>query len=321
MRERQIYLAEINPEKVADQIGDYIVARTRRFKKSGAILGLSGGVDSTTTAALANRAFKRRSESGLELVAYMLPSNENDPEDESDGKKVANKLGIRNYTVSIQPVVEALKITNPESFNPKYDGFHSGNLASEARALVLHGYAATEQKILLGTGNRDEDFGVGYYTLFGDGAVHMSPIGNLPKRLVRQIARYLGFSDLADRAPKDGLKKGRTDFNDLGYKYELVELVSEALKQGFSLEGIVQHSQVLQMADENMKLYKNDFGTYKFSNPQEMIFDILRRNQIAKDKAEIIDPKKAPITLQYNEVNVHVDENGNADYSALKSAT
>lgn len=317
---RPIYLAEMNPERVADQIGDFIVGNIIRFGKSGAVIGLSGGVDSTTTAALAKRAFDKKPQYGLELVGYILPSNENDPKDESDGKKVAKRLGIRYYTKSIQPLVEVLRITNPETFDPKYDGFHIGNLNSEARGMILRRDSATENKPLLGTGNRDEDFGVGYYTLYGDGAVHMSPIGNLPKRLVREMARYLGFSDLADRIPAAGIKKGQTDFGDLGYKYELVELVCEGLRQGFSLEEILQHSQVLGMAQENMELYRKDFGFYKFPNPKEMIFDILDRNKIAQAKAEIVHPRIAPITLSYNGIEIHADKYGNADYSALKLA-
>ena len=69
---------------------------------------------------------------------------------------------------------------------------------------------------VIGTGNRDEDYGVGYYTLFGGGAVHLSPIGNLPKRMVREMAAYLGFDDLAERVSTAGLEPGQTCFKDLG---------------------------------------------------------------------------------------------------------
>jgi len=79
--------------------------------------------------------------------------------------------------------------------------------------------------LVVGTGNKDEDFGVAYYTLFGDGAVHLSPIGNLPKRLVREMAAYLGFDDLAGRVSMAGLEPGQTSFKDLGCDYEFAEVV------------------------------------------------------------------------------------------------
>jgi NH3-dependent NAD+ synthetase len=136
--------------------------------------------------------------------------------------------------------------------------------------------------------------------MFGDGAVHLSPIGALPKRLVRQMACYLGFSDLANRTPTAGLEPGQTDFKDLGYEYELVELVSEGLLQKLTSDELLSHPQVLQMANEQQRNYQRTFGNPKFNSEQEMIQDIFRRNQIARAKAEIISPPIAPVTLIYD---------------------
>ena len=304
----------MDPEQVADEIGDFIVEKTLTFRRTGGILGLSGGVDSTVTTALTKRAFDKynsmsfeqrlqnygsiSTDQDLELVAYLLPSNTNSPTDTEDGLKVAERLDIRYEVRSIENVVKAYKTTNPEALEQNQE-YHKGNLMSEIRATILHVKAATEKKILLGTGNRDEDFGIGYYTLFGDGAVHCSPIGNLPKRLVREMARYLGFKDLADRIPTAGLEPGQTDFKDLGYSYDLVELVTEGYRQDFTPEELINHSQVTELVERDLRDYEDLFGFKKFQTVRQVIHDITKRHNIAYHKAELISPPVAEITLRY----------------------
>lgn len=298
---KRIKLPKMNPELVADQIGNFLISEIRLDGKTGGVIGLSGGVDSTCTAALAKRAFDRNNEYNrkdeFELIAYLLPSKLNAKEDEDDGEKVAKRLGIEYRLINIEPLVEAKAIVQP---NVMANQYHKGNMISELRAGVLHGEAALENKIVIGTGNHDEDFGVGYYTLFGDGAVRVSPIGMLPKRLVREMARYLGFKDLADRVSAPGLEPGQTAFKDLGYKYEtIVELVSYGLEQGFSPDELLTHPQVIEEAQKNLVEYKQTFGYEKFVDTNFLIKDILRRNNLAKGKARVVSPPMAKITLEF----------------------
>jgi len=165
--------------------------------------------------------------------------------------------------------------------------------------VVLHTKAATENKTVIGTGNKDEDFGVAYYTLFGDGAVHASPIGNLPKRLVRQMAAWLGFEDLAGRVSTAGLEPGQTSFKDLGCDYEFAELVLNGLEQGLDFERLAVHSQVVAYAQQQMEKYIRWYGAPKFASAGELVRDIIRRHEIALLKAEIVNPEIAPVTLSY----------------------
>jgi hypothetical protein len=165
-----------------------------------------------------------------------------------------------------------------------------GNLTSEIRAVVLHTKAATENKAVIGTGNRDEDCGVAYYTLFGDGAVHMSPIGNLPKRLVREMAGYLGFEDLAGRVSTAGLEPGQTSFKDLGCDYEFAELVLNGLDQGLRAEELAVHGQVVTCAHQQMEKYAQWYGAPKFTSVEALVCEIIQRHEIALLKAEIVNP-------------------------------
>lgn len=285
--ENKILLPEMDPELVSKEIENFIVEKVRECGYTGGVVGLSGGVDSTTTAALAKRGFDRY---GLELVGYILSSSANGPKDTKDGIKVAEKLGIRYEVQNIEPIIKAYSTTNPETLE---NGFHKGNLMSRIRANILSTKAATEKKIVIGTGNKDEDFGIGYYTLFGDGAVHISPIGNLPKRLVRQMATYLGFEEVANREPTAGLEKGQTDFKDLGYNYDAVEIVIEGLRQGVKQEELVDHSQVKEIIEPQLEFSK-------FYNVKDVVNDIARRHyNIALTKAKIIHPPIAEVTLKY----------------------
>jgi NAD+ synthase len=292
MKMKKIILPKMNPELVAKEIGAFIIKTVLKVNATGAVIGLSGGVDSTTTAALAKKAFDRYNQTHnkkLELVGYILPSGTNNPADAEDGIKVAKRLGIRFEIQSIEPIVSAYKETNPEAHLTGYD---KGNLMSRIRANILSTKSATEKKVLLGTGNKDEDFGIGYYTLFGDGAVHCSPIAGLSKRLVRQMARFLSFEDLADRVPTAGLEVGQTDFKDLGYNYDAVELVTEAFEQGFDSLELIENQQVKNTLEPQL-----NFG--KFKDIKEIIQDISKRHHTANLKAEIIHPPVAQVTLNY----------------------
>lgn len=309
MEYQKIKLPQMNPKQVADEIGDFVINKIVRMGKNGGVIGLSGGVDSTTSTALTQKAFIKYNamkpkarfnkykatnpETNLELVVYMLPSKLNPKADENDATKVAKKLGIRYEIHNISPIVEAYYCANPEIFNIVND-FHKGNLMARIRANILSTKSAVENKLVIGTGNKDEDFGIGYFTLFGDGAVHLSPLGNLSKRLVRQMATYLGFKDPAQREPTAGLEPGQTDFKDLGYNYDAVELVITGLEQGFGLEELVKDKDVIATLEPQLKL------TDKFRTVREAVKNIWNRHyNIALPKMQIIHPQTAPVTLEY----------------------
>jgi NH3-dependent NAD+ synthetase len=125
----------------------------------------------------------------------------------------------------------------------------------------------------------------------------MSPIGNLPKRLVREMAAYLGFDDLAGRVSTAGLEPGQTSFKDLGCDYEFAELVLNGLDQGMKAEELAVHSQVVPYARQQIEKYARWYATPKFASAEALVGEIIRRHKIALLKAEIVNPDIAPLTL------------------------
>lgn len=289
--------------QVCGEIGDFVIDVVLETASVGCVIGLSGGVDSSTAAALIKKAFDRhnakraKNHQQLELIGYILPSRVNPTRDEADAEAVARSLSIRCETHPIENLVESFQLTNPEAFENK---FHKGNMISRIRANVLSTKAATENKILAGTGNRDEDFGIGYYTLFGDGAVHLSPIAGLPKRLVCEMAAFLGLDkQIIQREPTAGLEPGQSDFKDLGYDYDVVEIITEGLNQGFSSGELIEHAQIVPLIEQQLKQYKSIYGDEKFQSAQAVVQDVLKRHQKAQGKMKIIHPPTPKITLSY----------------------
>jgi NAD+ synthase len=294
---RKIKLARIDCDRVSREIGDFVISQVQYTHTNGCVVGLSGGVDSSTTAALIKRAFDRHTAAQFELVGYILPSSLNQQDDIRDAEGVARYLNIRYEIHSIENPVEGFRATNPEAFESI---FHKGNMISRVRANVLSTKAATEKKLLAGTGNKDEDFGIGYYTLFGDGAVHLSPIAGLSKRLVREMAGFLGLGGhIVNRVPTAGLEPGQSDYKDLGYAYDVVELVSEGTSQGFTAAELSRHEQVMPIVATQLANYAKLFGAPKFSSVLPVVEDVLRRHEIAKGKMKIIHPPSAAISLVY----------------------
>ncbi|HYN23335.1 MAG TPA: NAD+ synthase [Thermoanaerobaculia bacterium] len=198
---------------------------------AGVVVGLSGGVDSSLSAALAVRAL------GPERVhALLLPYRTSNPSSEHDARAVAEHLGIPPRKIDISPMVDAYFELEPDA-----NADRRGNKMARERMSILFDQAKKLDALVLGTSNKTEIL-LGYSTIFGDNASSLNPLGDLYKGQVWQLARHLGLpSEVVDKAPSADLRPGQTDEEDLGVDYATADEVLYLLfDEGLRPEEIIE---------------------------------------------------------------------------------
>ncbi|MFB6221165.1 MAG: NAD+ synthase [Halolamina sp.] len=200
-----------------DNIQGFIRDTIESAGADGAVLGLSGGIDSTTVANLTVDELGADALHGL-----VMPGSVSDPGNMSDAERVAEELGIEYDVVEIDPLVDSFLGAYPEAED---DRLAIGNARARTRGVLGYLVANHENRLVLGTGNRTEAL-TGYFTKYGDQAVDCNPIGNLYKQQVRQLARDLGVDeDLVAKPPTAGLWAGQTDEAEMGVDYDTLDAV------------------------------------------------------------------------------------------------
>lgn len=200
-----------------EQITDFIEGVVDDAGATGAVIGLSGGIDSTLVAHLAVEALGADAVHGL-----VMPSEVNTEANMSDAERVAELLDIEYDVLDINPVVDALVDAYPAGAD---DRTALGNVRVRTRAVLNYFVANAETRVVLGTGNRSEAL-TGYYTKYGDQAVDCNPIGNLYKRQVRQLAAHVGVpDDLVEKPPSAEMWEGQTDEDEMGLDYDTLDAI------------------------------------------------------------------------------------------------
>ena len=217
--------------KIAERITEFI----RRFVESagaqGVIVGISGGVDSVTTAFLCVRALGRDRVLGLIMPEKGVTRDE----DIRDAIDVCRKLNIEYRYIEINEIVESF-LRNLD----KGDMIPVANLKPRIRMTINYYYANLLNYVVAGTGNKSE-IACGYFTKWGDGAADFFPIGDLYKTEVFELARFLGVPErIIDKKPSSGLWVGQTDEEELGISYERLDGILKALERGMSSDEIVE---------------------------------------------------------------------------------
>ncbi len=207
-----------------ERIADWLRERLTDAGAAGFVVGLSGGVDSATAAALAVRAV------GAERVLAALMPCHSQPEDLRLGRLVADTFGIETVTVDLSAPYDALLSALPPSEHP----LAAANIKPRLRMVTLYYLAQSHNYLVLGSGNRTE-LEVGYFTKYGDGGVDLLPLGGLYKTQVWELARALGVpEEVVSRPPTAGLWPGQTDEGEMGITYRELDRVLAAIADGQS---------------------------------------------------------------------------------------
>jgi len=206
------------PEETVSRLERFL---TTHLEEAGArclVVGMSGGLDSTVTAALCARALR-----GRQVLGLGLPEKEtrNDKALE-DARSVASKYRIRFKVIDITSMVE----TSRNVLGVKAArGIPWGNVKARLRAMVLYYFANAERGLVVGTGDKSEIM-LGYFTKFGDGACDILPLADLYKTSVRDLARHLGIPErIRVKASSPELWPGQTAERELGLSYEKLDRI------------------------------------------------------------------------------------------------
>jgi NAD+ synthase len=199
-------------ERIVGVIVNFIRERVREAPADGVVIGISGGIDSATTAHLAVLALGREKVLGL-----VMPYYEN--RDLEDAKFVCENLGIDYRIINIRPIVDSL--VSSLGFEPNRKSL--GNIMARTRMVILYAHANQMNRLVLGTSNRSE-FLTGYFTKWGDGASDYAPLINLYKTEVWEVAKLVGVPErIIRKKPTAGLWEGQTDEDELGISYRLLD--------------------------------------------------------------------------------------------------
>jgi len=204
-------------KELADKMASWIKEKVLAARRQGVAIGMSGGVDSSVVAVLCHRAFPQ-STLGLILPCYSIP------EDEEHARMVASKFSIPVKVVVLDSVYDTLLRVLPRG-NPDsaVSRLAEANMKVRLRMLTLYYFANLYNYLVVGASNRSE-LACGYFTKYGDSGVDILPIGNLVKRKVRALARFLGIPRIViDKVPSAGLWPGQTDEGEMGITYKEID--------------------------------------------------------------------------------------------------
>ncbi|MGX1928950.1 NAD(+) synthase [Flagellimonas sp. 2504JD4-2] len=222
-------------EKVIEHIVNWLKDYATKANCKGFVIGVSGGIDSAVTSTLCAKT-------GLDLLCVEMPIHQ--------GKNQVNRADrhidwlIKNFSntsrqkVNLTPVFDSLVDSFPRVEDEEARFMSLANTRARLRMTSLYYFAALKGYLVAGTGNKVEDFGIGFYTKYGDGGVDLSPIADLLKTEVYELGRVLGVNqDIMDAAPTDGLwGDSRTDEDQIGASYPELEWAMKMDGEGKSFE-------------------------------------------------------------------------------------
>jgi len=239
---------ELDLPEVEKRITRFIKEYVEKSGADGIVLGLSGGVDSNTIAALSSLSI-----SGERVMGLLLPEQETyNQKDISDAMTVADKFGLKTQVCDITSVLKSVYKKIP--IFDHADKLCKGNIKARTRMIYLYYYANKLNRIVCGSSDKSETM-MGYFTKWGDVAADISPIMDLYKTQVRKLAEHLGVpKELATKPSTPALWPEQFAETELGIKYETLDLILYGLERFMNQEEI---SLQLKVDEAIVKKVKN----------------------------------------------------------------
>jgi NAD+ synthase len=200
----------INTDIARQILTGFIRSEVTRVGFNRAVIGLSGGIDSALSCALAVEALGKEN-----VLAVRMPYKASSPESLAHAELLIEQLEIPSKTIEITDMVEPLFAADPQITK-----LRKGNIMARERMIVLYDQSEVFKGLVIGTSNKTEIL-LGYSTQWGDSAAAINPIGDLYKAQIRQLSRAMNIpAPIVDKAPSADLWEGQTDEDELGFTYD-----------------------------------------------------------------------------------------------------
>ena len=222
-------------DKVVDHIVNWLKNYAANAGLNGFVIGVSGGIDSAVTSTLCAKT-------GMRTLCLEMPIHQAANQVSRARKHITNLehnfANVSSLEVNLTPVFENFKTVLPQEANLDTLPLSLANTRARLRMTTLYYFAGLHGYLVAGTGNKVEDFGVGFYTKYGDGGVDLSPIADLLKSEVYEIAKYLHImEEIIQAPPTDGLfGDNRSDEDQLGASYAELEWAMKNYEEGKKLD-------------------------------------------------------------------------------------
>ncbi|TXK73703.1 NAD(+) synthase [Mesonia sp. HuA40] len=209
-------------DKVSEHIVNWLKNYSTQAKTNGFVVGISGGIDSAVTSTLC-------AQTGLRTLCIEMPIHQAASQMQRGKEHIQNLKrefsNVSSLEVDLTPSFESLKNSFPSTPDTDQLALTLANTRARLRMTTLYYFAGLHGYLVAGTGNKIEDFGVGFFTKYGDGGVDLSPIADLLKSEVYALGEYLNVApSILKAAPTDGLfGDSRTDEDQLGASYDELE--------------------------------------------------------------------------------------------------
>jgi NAD+ synthase len=229
-------------EYITTWLKDYL----NKSGQKGFLVGVSGGIDSAVTSSLC-------ANTGQPTLCIELPIHQHKSQVSRARKHIEHLekrfANVSSVKVDLSNTFDTFKSSLPDIEDKDLQDFSLANSRARLRMTTLYYFAGIHSYIVAGTGNKVEDFGVGFYTKYGDGGVDVSPIADLMKSEVYELAKHLGvIDDIQQAEPTDGLfGDSRTDEDQIGASYDELE---------WAMEFTGEESEISERQQEVLRIYR-----------------------------------------------------------------